>query len=52
MQRWVKRAVLDLQDISSGALDVFGDLVSMSGSEQQSPQDQHVERALKKFDPG
>jgi hypothetical protein len=52
MQRWVKGAVLDLQNIGCGALDVLGDLVSVSGSEQQGPQNQYVERALKKFDPG
>jgi hypothetical protein len=51
MQRWVKRSVLDLQYAVRGSLDVLGDLVSVRRTEQERTQDEHVESALKQFDP-
>jgi hypothetical protein len=51
MQSRVKRAVLDLNDISRRALDVFCDLVAMGGTKKQDPQNQHVERTLEQRDP-
>lgn len=43
--------MLDLEDIFGGALDVFGDLVSVGGTELECSQYQHVQRALEQFDP-
>jgi hypothetical protein len=41
--------MLDLQDAIGGALDVFCDLMAMSGSKEQSTQDEHIEGTLEEF---
>src|SRR5579863_46495 len=43
MKRRVKRAMLDLQNVVCGALDVLGDFVSVCAAEQQRAQDEHVQ---------
>ena len=40
--------MLHLQKIVRGPLNVFADLVAMSGPIKKRPQDEHVQRALKK----
>jgi len=49
VKSWVKRAVLDLQDVVSGALNVFGDLVAVGGAEEKSAEDEHIEGALEEL---
>src|SRR6266571_6605220 len=46
MKRRVKRPMLNLQHVVRGALDVLGDFVPVSGTQHQSPHDQHVQRPL------
>src|SRR5580692_2126767 len=46
----VERAVLDLQQVFRGSLDVLGNLVAMSGPEEQGAEDQHVQRSLEELD--
>ena len=41
--------MLDLQDAIGGALDVFCDLMAMSGPKEQSTQDEHIEGTLEEF---
>ena len=41
--------MLDLEHLIAGSLNVFRDLVSMSGTQHQRPQDQHVQRSLQQF---
>jgi hypothetical protein len=48
VQRGVERAVLHLQKIIRGPLNVLADLVAMSRAIKKSSQDQHVKGALKK----
>jgi hypothetical protein len=48
MQRRVKRAVLHLEKIIRGPLNMFADLVSVRRTIKKSSQDQHVKGALKK----
>src|SRR5262249_27731590 len=48
MQSRVRGPVLHLQNVSCRALNMLCDLVSVRGPEQKNPQDQHVERTLKK----
>ena len=46
----VERAVFDLEYVVGGALDVLGDLMTVSRTEDQRSQNQHIQRALQKFD--
>src|SRR5580700_3187699 len=46
MEGWVERTVLDLQQIVTGALDVFGDGVAVGRPGKQGPQDEHIEGSL------
>src|SRR6185437_9342068 len=46
VERRIKRAVLDLQNVVRGSLDVLGDLVAVGGAEHERPQDEHVQCAL------
>src|ERR1022692_1638748 len=46
----VERSVLDLQQVFCRSLDVLRNLMSMSGTKQQRPQDQHVQRPLQQLD--
>ncbi len=50
MQGRVKRAVLDLQQVFCSALNVFCDLVAVSGAKPECTQDEHVESALQQLD--
>src|SRR5215471_16348001 len=45
VKRRVQRPVLDLEDIFGAALNVFGDLMSVRGAQQQRAENQHVERS-------
>lgn len=47
----LQRSMLDLKEVFRGALNVLGDLVPMSRAKQQGAQDEHVQSALKEFDP-
>lgn len=49
MQSRIERTVFHLKDAFGGALDVFGDLMAMSRSEEQGAQNEHVECALQEF---
>lgn len=49
VERWIQRPVLDLQDICRRALDVARDFVTMGWTEEQRPENQHVERALQQL---
>jgi hypothetical protein len=49
MQRRIERAVLHLQKVVRGPLNVFSDLVTVSGTVKKSAQDKHVQRALKQI---
>ncbi len=51
MQGRVEGSMLDLQHVVRHPLDVLGDLVAVGGSEQQGPENEHVQGALKQFDP-
>src|SRR5580704_12787961 len=46
----VQRTGLDLQQVFGGPLNVFCDGVPVTGSCQQRPEDQQVERALQELD--
>jgi hypothetical protein len=46
----IERAVLDLQHFVAGALNVFGDGVPVSGAEEQSAEDEHVQGSLEELD--
>jgi hypothetical protein len=48
MQRRIERAVLHLQEVVGGPLNVLADLVTMSWPVKKRSQDEHVERALEK----
>jgi len=48
VQRGVKRAVLHLEKIIRGPLNMLADLVAMRRTIKKSSQDQHVKGALKK----
>jgi hypothetical protein len=48
VQSGVKRAVLHLEKIIRGPLNMFADLMAVSRTIEKSSQDQHVEGALKK----
>jgi hypothetical protein len=48
VQRGIKRAVLRLEKIIRGPLNMLADLVAMSRTIKKSSQDQHVKGALKK----
>src|SRR5947209_3562223 len=48
MQRGVKRAVLHLEKIIRGPLNMLADLVTVRRTMKKSSQDQHVKGALKK----
>src|SRR5262249_35177796 len=50
VKRRVQRPVVDLQYIFGAALNVFGDLMSVRGAQQQRAQNQHVERSPKQVD--
>lgn len=41
--------MFDLQEMVGGALNVFGDLMAVRGTEEKRAQDKHVEGALKEF---
>ena len=45
----IQRAMLHLEYILSGALDVLCDLMPVSGAENQGSQDEHVQRALQQL---
>ena len=47
MQRWIQRALADLQLIVGSLLDDAGNGVAMGGPEQEGLQHHHVEGALK-----
>jgi hypothetical protein len=47
MQRGIERAVLHLQKIACGPLNVLADLMAVSRSMKKRPQDEHVKSALK-----
>ena len=49
VQRRIERSVFDLKHIVTGALDVLGNLVSVSWAELQGAKDQHVQSALQQF---
>jgi len=51
MQRGVERAVLHLQEFICSPLNVLPDLVTVSGSIEKRPQDEHVKRSLEEPDP-
>jgi hypothetical protein len=51
MQGGIKRAMLHLQELIRGPLNVLADLVTMSRSIEKGPQDEHVKRSLKEPDP-
>src|SRR6516225_3771234 len=51
LQRGVKRPVLHLEGILRQALNGLGDAVAVSWTPEQRAQNQHVERAINKFDP-
>jgi hypothetical protein len=48
VQRGVKRAVLHLEKVIRGPLNMLADLMAMSRTIKKSSQDQHVKGALKK----
>jgi len=48
VQRRIERAVLHLEKIIRGPLNMFADLVTVSRTIKKSSQDQHVKSALKK----
>src|SRR5271163_1171128 len=48
MQCGIEGTMLHLQEIVRGPLNMLSDLVPMSSSIKKSPQDEHVQRALKK----
>src|SRR4030095_17086404 len=52
LQRRVERAVIHFQHFLRRLLYVMRDVVAMQRAEEQSPQDQHVERALQEVDTG
>jgi hypothetical protein len=45
MQRGIERAMLHLQEVIRGSLNVLSDLVAMSSSIKQGAQDEHVQRS-------
>ena len=47
LQRWIKRAVIDDQNVFGLLLDSSGNTLSMLGSKQQCPEDEQIQRALK-----
>jgi hypothetical protein len=49
VERRVQRPVLDLQDVVGCALDVSRDFVTMGRTEQQRPENEHVEGALQQL---
>jgi hypothetical protein len=49
MEGWVKRPMLQFQNVVGRPLNVLGDFVAMRSPEEQRAQDQHVERALKQL---
>jgi hypothetical protein len=51
MQRGIERAVLHLQELICGPLNVFPYLVTVSRSIEKRPQDEHVKRSLEEPDP-
>ena len=51
MQRGIERAVLHLQELIRGPLNVLPDLVTVGRSTEKGPQDEHVKRSLKEADP-
>ena len=50
VQRWIKRALLDLQHVGGIGFDGFSDGVAMRGARLEGAEDQKVKRALQKFD--
>ena len=46
MQGRIQRAVLHLQHVRRSTLNVFCDLMAMSGAEEERAQNEHIERAL------
>jgi hypothetical protein len=42
MERWILRAVFDLQKIIRCPLDVLSDLVAMCGTEQECSKNEHI----------
>ena len=49
MQSRIERTVLHLQHAVSGALDVLGDLMAMSRSEEECAQNDHIEGTVQEF---
>lgn len=49
MQRGVQRAVFYLQNVVGGALNMLSDLMSMSWTEQERAENEHVEGTLQEF---
>jgi len=47
----MERAVLHLKEFKRGPLNVLSDLVTVSGSIEEGPQDEHVQRPLEKPGP-
>ncbi len=48
----IQRPVLNLQHVVGRALDVARDFVTMCRTEEQSPEDEHIERALQQLRAG
>jgi hypothetical protein len=46
MQRWVERALVDLQHVARDLLNALRDSPAMHGLERERLEDQHVQRAL------
>ena len=46
MQRGIERAVLHLEKVVGGALDVLADMVAVGGAVEESAEDEHVQGAL------
>jgi len=50
MQRWIERALLHLEDFARNLMDALGDGPAVHGFKSESPEDQEIERALRKID--
>src|SRR5260370_2399026 len=46
MQGWIQRALLHLQHVLRSTLNMFCDLMAISGAEEERAQNEHIERAL------
>jgi hypothetical protein len=51
VESWVKRVMLDLENVVCGALKVSSDLMAMGRTYQESLQNEHVQSPLKQVNP-